>query len=168
MSHSSTPPDSERNGADSRDPALREAFQALKAEDRTRVPDAASMLARARAAADSTSSTGTPQSPNPDVVPLRRRGALRWGVPGLSVALAAAVATVLLMDRAATTPDADFERVVEAWSTTGGAWRSPTDDLLRPPGDELLRTVPRIGGGSSLSRDPRAPRPDGPERESPS
>ncbi|NNK62004.1 MAG: hypothetical protein HKO98_02260, partial [Gemmatimonadetes bacterium] len=80
MSHSSTPPDSERNGADSRDPALREAFQALKAEDRTRVPDAASMLARARAAADSpdaaaeavlsatdtgTSSTGTPQSPNP-------------------------------------------------------------------------------------------------------
>jgi hypothetical protein len=131
------------------------------------------MVSRARTSAATDaghSGTAAPSesTEDADVVPLRRRRTLRWGVPGLSVALAAAVATVMLMDREAATPDADFERVVEAWSSTGGAWRSPTDDLLRMPGDELLRTVPRIGGGSPLSPDPRAPRRDGVERESPS
>ena len=152
------------------DSELRDAFQELRRAERAAAPDAAAMLASARTAAEADAPDATVADAG-EAIPLAgRRRRMHWAIPGVSVALAAALATLLLVDRDVAidgSADAEFERVVEAWSTTGGTWRSPTDDLLRLPGDELLRTVPRIGG-SSLPTDPRAPRPDRPERESPS
>lgn len=155
---------------------LRDAFARLREHDRARAPDAASMLARARAeaaglAAEHGDAAGRAEID--DLAAARRdrvRGRrLRWGVPGISVALAAGLAAVLLLGPGAD-DDAQFDRVVQAWAETGGAWRAPTDDLLRMPGDEILRTVPRIGGARPTTprEQPDAPPLDGPGRESPS
>ncbi len=142
--------------SDDRD--LREVFARLREADAARTPDAATLLARARAQARAQAErTGTH-----DLESARRsarRRTLRWGVPGVSVALAAGLAAVLLV-RGGGDEDAAFDDVVQAWAETGGTWRSPTDDLLRMPGDELLRTVPRIGG----ARPPTPREPDAPSR----
>lgn len=137
--------------SDDRD--LREAFGRLRDADASRTPDAAILLARARAQAD------RPDAPELESARRRRawRRGLRWGVPGVSVALAAGLAAVLLVPGGGD-EDAAFDQAVQAWAETGGSWRSPTDDLLRMPGDELLRTVPRIGGTRpSTPREPDAP-----------
>lgn len=154
---------------------LRDAFARLREHDRGRTPDAAAMLARARAEASGLAAEhgDAGRSGGDDLAAARRdrsRGRhLRWGVPGISVALAAGLAAVLLLGPGAD-EDAQFDRVVQAWAETGGAWRAPTDDLLRMPGDEILRTVPRIGGARPTTprEQPDAPPLDGAGRESPS
>lgn len=130
---------------------LLEAFEQLRADDRRRTPDAEAMFARARSeAAASAGRDGVVGSPPSGWTGRARRASrLRWAVPGIGVAMAAAVAALLLVDPA--DDGADFDRVVEAWGQTGGSWRAPTDELLRMPGDELLRGLPRIGGLPSLS-----------------
>lgn len=143
--------------SDDRD--LREAFGRLRDADASRTPEAAILLARARAQAQARSEADRPDAPDFESARRRRawRRGLRWGVPGVSVALAAGLAAVLLV-RGGGDEDAAFDEAVQAWAETGGSWRSPTDDLLRMPGDELLRTVPRIGGTRpSTPREPDAP-----------
>lgn len=144
---------------------LHEAFAALRESDDTRTPDSGSVMARARAEAARVRQSDERADPSSPAAPARRR--LNWAVPGLSVAMAAAVATLILVDRH--DEGADFDRVVEAWVESGAGWSAPTDDLLRMPGDEILRTVPRIGGiPSPLPPETDAPPVDGPGRESPS
>jgi hypothetical protein len=142
------------------DPELERAFQAMRAEDRLHTPDVARMLARARA--DAARAT-----PMPPPHPFRRRSWIRWGIPGVSVALAAALAAILLTGGEEPPVD-DFDRVVLAYVESSASWHSPTDALLRVPGDEMLRTVPRVGARRPPPRDPNAPPPDGLELESPS
>lgn len=151
---------------------LRDAFARLRELDRDRTPDAAAMLARARTEAERLVDAG--ERPGGDDLADARRGRARrrglpWGWPGLSVALAAGLAAVLLVASGGD-DDADFDRVVQAWAETGGAWRAPTDGLLRMPGDEILRTVPRIGAvrPTTPRETPDASPLDGPGRESPS
>jgi hypothetical protein len=79
---------------------------------------------------------------------------MAWG-GGL---LAAAAAAVLLLVGLPDTSDSDFVRVVEGYSANpaAGAWKSPTDGLLRLPGDDVLTTIP----GIRTSRWRVAPRPN--------
>lgn len=135
---------------------LVDAFKRLRADDLRRTPDAADVLARARREVDAVnprpeigSATAAPGGAGHAVVAGRvarpgRTGRRRWAVPGLGIAMAAAIAAILLVNSGDDT--GDFDRVVEAWSETGGSWQAPTDGLLRMPGDELLRAMPRIGG----------------------
>jgi len=69
---------------------------------------------------------------------------LAWG----GSLLAAACAATLLFIQLPESPDAEFERVVQSFSSdpASGAWISPTDALLDLPGAEILSTVPSIGG----------------------
>jgi hypothetical protein len=149
---------------ESEDQDLEQAFAQLRAHDHRRVPDAAEILARAKTEVARTAAEGSRAA---DVVSLRspesgdlsrKRGRVwvRWGVPGLSVALAAALATVLLMERDSEA-DLAFDQVLAAYVETHVGLRSPTDALLRLPGDELLRTVPHIGLQRPASRDPESP-----------
>jgi hypothetical protein len=121
---------------DDLDRALRERFQALRAEDARRAPDFADLLARAQA---------------PEAIPIARprRGrpparALRWTLAAGALA-AAAIAGILAVPRDA---HDDFETLVRTFSSQvgSGLWRSPTDGLLEVPGIELVRSVPAIGG----------------------
>lgn len=133
---------------------LQQAFAHLRAQDHRRAPRASDMLSRAKAevaAADVVQS-----SESGDRSPKTRKAWVRWGVPGLSVALAAALATILLMERDS---DADvaFDRVLASYVETHASLRSPTDALLRLPGDEILRTVPRINVQRPVSRDSESP-----------
>jgi len=61
--------------------------------------------------------------------------------------LAAACATFALLIQVPDNPDAEFERVVQSFSSdpASGGWKSPTDALLDLPGAEILSTVPSIG-----------------------
>ncbi len=127
-----------------RDPELESAFQALKSDDRRRTPDVVTMLARARG--EAARHTTAP-------LPFRRRGWVRWGISGMSVAMAAALAAILLT-RGDTAPVDDFDRVVLAYLESSSTWHSPTDALLRVPGDEMIRTVPRVGARRPSPRDP--------------
>ena len=149
-----------RRSTDDRD--LERAFARLRAHDEAHRPDAADVLARARAEADRLRATASDESPADEFTAARRRRRLGWGLPGLGAALAAAAAGLLLLDSGpGTDGDADFERVVEAWTTTGGAWRSPTDPLLRTPGDRILRTVPRLEGLRLPAPNLDSPPPEG-------
>jgi hypothetical protein len=144
-----------------RDDELREAFQALRAEEHQarRAPEFGSMLveAKRRAAA------------RPQLQVVRggsRRRLFRLGA-WASAAVAAGVAAVLLIDRSPSGDD-DFARLVASYSTetAAGTWSSPTSSLLDAPGMDLMRSVPSIGS-PLLGIDPSTlpPRPTSPPEE---
>jgi hypothetical protein len=142
---------------ESEDQDLDQAFAQLRAHDRRRVPDAADVLARAKAEVARAAESEPLRSPQSgDLSRKRDRGWVRWGVPGFSVALAAALAALLLVERDSEA-DRAFDQVLASYVETHASLRSPTDALLRLPGDELLRTVPRIGIGRPASRNPENP-----------
>ena len=129
---------------------LRELFQELREEDRVRAPDFQDMLARVQeevSGHDSSSDVRElhPQADLLDKTVAKRRitRRLAWG----GSLLAAACATTLLLIQLPNSPDAEFERVVQSFSSdpASGAWRSPTDALLDLPGAEFLSTIPSIG-----------------------
>ena len=63
-------------------------------------------------------------------------------VAALGLAMAAGVGALhWLRPRPAPLPE-------EAAIVRLSSWRAPTDSLLRAPGDELLRSVPRLGESS--------------------
>ena len=130
---------------------LRELFQELREEDRAQAPDFQEMMARVRRGEiplpilHRTSWKCRPGlSPTAGWRPSpRMMRRLAWGG---SVLAAACAATVLLI-QFPNNPDAEFERVVQSFSSdpASGAWRSPTDALLDLPGGEILSTIPSIG-----------------------
>ena len=122
---------------DDRDPMsddrdLRARFSALRDAETARAPDFTTMVAHARAA---------------------RRAPRWWRVSGVAGGLVAAAAAALVL----VMPDEDreFDALVTSFAMTS-EWTSPTDGLLRSPGDDLLRTVPGIGPttASPTSGDP--------------
>lgn len=129
---------------------LRELFQELREEDRAQAPDFQEMMARVR-------EERSLSHPSSDILEMpsrtephgrlaakpRMMRRLAWGG---SVLAAACAATVLLI-QFPNNPDAEFERVVQSFSSdpASGAWRSPTDALLDLPGGEILSTIPSIG-----------------------
>ena len=137
------------------DQRLGQRFEELRAESRGpgAAPDFASMMAEAKrqaaeapaleVAAGSSGSTDA----DPRRAGIRSHG--RWArlAGWASVAAAAAVAGLMVMDRAPSA-DQEFERLVAAYSAEpgGAAWRSPTSGLLNVPGIDLTRSVPSIGG----------------------
>jgi hypothetical protein len=128
------------------DDEIRARFQGLKRDvEQGGVPDFREMVARARAEAP------------PDAAPERRRWLIAGGWAG--AAAAAAVAGVLLT-RGPSAEDLEFERMVAAYA----AWSSPTDALLEVPGNEMLSSVPSLGGlpGLALPALPAVPDLDGP------
>ena len=140
---------------------LEQAFAHLRAQDHRRAPRASDVLARAKAeilaAGAEVAADDALRSPESgDLSPKRRKAWVRWGVPGLSVALAAALATILLVERDSAA-DVAFDRVLASYVETHASLRSPTDALLRLPGDEILRTVPRIQVQRPVSRDSESP-----------
>jgi len=103
---------------------LRAAFAELCAQDGARAPDVEAMLRGAFT-----------------------RRAVPWRFRHVAIPLAAAAAlAVLVLARAPDATDTRFREAVIAWSSDPalGAWRSPTDFLLAVPGQELLRTTPRV------------------------
>ena len=66
----------------------------------------------------------------------RRPSRVRWAVAS-ACAAAAVVVTMILVHRRTTQ---DF-----AAATQLAAWRSPTAALLRVPGEDILRVVPKVG-----------------------
>ncbi len=127
---------SEHHPNDHTDITLQREFDALRAADRARTPDFATMAARARAIADATPPVVVATS-----APIRgwRASPLAWAVPALA---AAGLAAVLLMPRQ--NADAEFETLVSDWSRTSASIRTPTDELLALPGDEYLRATPML------------------------
>jgi hypothetical protein len=126
----------EHHPHDDTDIALQREFDALRAADRARAPDFATMAARARAMADA-----APPVIVTSATPIRRwqSSPLAWAVPALA---AAGLAAVLLMPRQ--NADAEFETLVSDWSRTSASIRTPTDELLALPGDQYLRTTPML------------------------
>ena len=100
---------------------LREDFQALRRDAAGRMPSFASTVLAARA---------------------RRTASGGWVVAAAAVIVVAvaAVALVVPVPRRGVR-DGRALRV----DLTTVRWRAPTDFLLTLPGDELLRTVPRLG-----------------------
>ena len=134
------------------DDRLKEEFEGLRAETRRSrsVPDFASMMAEAKRQAQEVPAQEVPAL---EVVAggagesraRPRRRFVRVGA-WATAAVAAAVATLILVDRGPSGDD-DFERLVAAYTseTVEGAWSSPTSSLLDVPGMDLMRSVPSIG-----------------------
>lgn len=131
---------------------LRELFHRLREEEKGEVPDFQALMARVR---NEASSAGA--EPPPRRTGGRRRG---WRVAGTGALLAAAAAAaVLLVPRSPEGSDAAFVRAVQTLSADPamGAWKSPTDALLRLPGDKILSTVPSVDPGHwPLDPEPRS------------
>jgi hypothetical protein len=132
-----------------REQELRELFLDLQVHDRERAPDFETLMARAR---EDASRSGLAIHPPPRVT-RRLPRKLAWS----GSLIAAAATAVLLLVQISSTSNSEFERVVRAFSSdpASGAWRSPTDALLRVPGAEMLSTVPSI----TSSRWLQEPRP---------
>ncbi len=148
------------------DDLLREAFQELRRDvvRRGAVPDVRAMLERARPDGERANlgrpaaAVASEREADRDVPAWARRSA--W----ISVAAAAAVVALVLLDGGSSRADREFDRLVSAYATdlSAGAWRSPTDALLRTPGIDL-GAVPSFG--SSLGAFP--PRADVPPASDP-
>jgi hypothetical protein len=135
---------------------LRKLFQELRSQDLRQAPEFRESMADALGR--------EVHRPRPTPEKESRHPGLRWASSaslrllwkgGL---LAAAAAAILLLARSPGTSDAEFERVVRAYvaDPAAGAWRSPTDDLLKLPGLDLLSSVPSLGDkGWPGSREPR-------------
>jgi len=130
---------------------LRQLFQVMKALDQARTPDFGAMLRRARAregTADPAPREAEGWAPGRGGWGRRWERAWGWRRTGWAGGLLAAAAVAgLLLVRSPGTSDAEFERVVRAFTTdpAGGAWRSPTDGLLELPGKKMLSTRPSVG-----------------------
>jgi hypothetical protein len=117
------------------DTELRARFQAQRRVDASEAPAFAALLARTQAeAAHAPTVMATPRG--------RLRRAFYWS----GLAAAAAIGTLLALPRAAS-DQAAFERAVRVYHSAPamGAWRSPTDALLKVPGSQLISTVPSVG-----------------------
>jgi hypothetical protein len=152
------------------DQQLRDAFEALKSENRRAgaTPDFGEMMARARAEAEAAAGKDAPRSP--EVTPLRGTGGAPLAAPPLGrswrvrarqwvpLAAAAAVAAIFAWN-GTSSADREFERLVATYTTdlAGSATASPTDGLLRTPGLDL-GAVPSFSG--SLRGLGTRPRPD--------
>lgn len=122
------------------DPDLRELFQELRARDERKAPAFRDMVAGIRKEA-----LEGKDGEGPERLRHRRvRHRVAWG--GTLLAAASAAILLLLPNRGAS--DAAFEAAVHSYATSsaGGAWRSPTDALLKVPGSEVLTTLPSLGG----------------------
>lgn len=156
----------DRKESDIGDAALRDEFRRLRTEvEADRVPDFNAMMARAKeevaarpalevvaGGGGDSSSTGIGVRDDERT----RRRIVRIG-GWVSLATAAAAAGILLIGTPGTSEaDAEFERLIVAYSTdaAAGAWRSPTANLLRTPGVDL-GAVPSVG--SALPTTPRSP-----------
>jgi len=134
------------------DRRLRARFQELRDSDLNRAPDFEQIMSGPK---------GTILLPEERLA----EGPSAWArAPWKRVALtggllAAAAAAGLIFMELPNRSQARFEEVVKAFSSDPalGAWRSPTDGLLRMPGPELLSTRPTLGDPRlvvSLSADP--------------
>lgn len=136
------------------DDRIRAGFAAMRADasGEGAVPDFDDMISRARQVpAQEHEASVTRLTP--------RRRAFQIG-GWVSLAAAAAVAGLLLVDPGISDEDAEFERLVAAYSTTAAtAFHSPTSGLLRTPGLDL-GSVPSIGQG--VRGMDRPPASDGP------
>ncbi len=110
------------------DRELRERFAALRRQDQERAGEYATFLRRAPRRATATRSTST-----------RATGTRAWAASGATVSLVLALfAAWLFMGRSARIASGSRQASITEW-------KSPTDFLLRTPGEEVLRNVPRIG-----------------------
>lgn len=130
------------------DERLRERFQALRAETRgsADTPDFDSMMDEAmRRTGERRGLEVVAGGASKGRSPGRRR--LMRASAWTSAALAAAVAGLLIVDRAPSGEE-DFERLVATYANElgGTTWSSPTSGLLEVPGSGLMRSVPSIGG----------------------
>jgi hypothetical protein len=119
------------------DPELRARFQELRRLDAGRAPSFAGAMARAQAEIDAA----------PGRAPLgARRVTLRRYRWAGGLAAAAAIAALIMIPRVRSNEDA-FVQAVQSFQTDPalGAWRSPTDGLLKLPGNQLISTIPRVG-----------------------
>ena len=145
------------------DDDLRSAYRSLEEETRSnRVPDFQAMMAKAREEAG---------APDLGVVqggaarrPRGRRAV--WAAGWATTALAAALAGVIFTAGGPSEGDAEFELLVASYSANpaGGAWSSPTSELMDVPGMELVRTMPSLGGmirGVELGERPDPPGSEG-------
>lgn len=114
------------------DDDLREAFAALRGVDAAAAPSYDDVIARAQAAAQ-----GTPAPLLPS-----------------ALAAAAVLAALVLGIAVRWTPQPSPP------PPALGAWRAPTDFLLRTPGSEILGSVPRFGLHASLLAPDGAARPE--------
>ncbi len=128
---------------------LKRLFQEMKALDQARAPGFARMMERIEGQLGEGRGA---EAPGPSTASLRGSGPSgarpRWHRLGWAGGLlAAAAVSGLLLARAPTASEAEFEQAVRAFSAdpAGGAWRSPTDGLLSLPGQEMLTTLPSIG-----------------------
>jgi len=123
------------------DPDLRALFQALRRADEDLVPPFSRVMEAGTVATEEPSPPGA--GTRAAGRPLRRRLALSG-----TLLAAAAAAIVLLLPRSRVS-EAEFESAVRTYTTSpaGGAWRSPTDALLKLPGNRVLSTLPSLGGG---------------------
>jgi hypothetical protein len=137
------------------DQDLRGLFGDLQASEEERVPDFRTLMDRVKADAAESGLDYHSDRKRYRV----SRGRIAWG----GSMLAAAAAAVLIFVQASGTSDAEFVRVVEAYSAdpASGAWTSPTEGLLVLPGKDILSTVPSIGTNGWLS----GPRSDTPRNE---
>lgn len=137
-----------------KDRDLRELFQELRREDLQRTPAFQESMAEAREGAAASGPLSSRTSPAPAGSRVSRGPWRILAAPGTPLRLlwkggllAAAAVAALLLVRSPGTSEAEFERVVRTFSTdpATGAWKSPTDDLLKLPGLNLLSSVPSLG-----------------------
>ena len=120
---------------------LRALFAAQREDDAGHAPAFADTMARAQEEVVRTRvGAGTGHAAH---VRRMRRHRLEW-LGGL--AAAAAIAALIVVPRLRDGGDA-FEQAVRTFQNDPalGAWQSPTDGLLKLPGDGLLTTIPAIG-----------------------
>lgn len=138
--------------------ALRERFQALRAEDRRGAPDVAAMLERARAEID-TSRALLGERPEPldslskldEPVEVISFPPSRVRLPLLVGTLAAAAFAGLMFIGQGTTDDFDMIVQQYAQGRSTGLWESPTAGLMDVPGMEFVRAMPSVGRGLGTS-----------------
>ena len=129
---------------DQEDQDLQGVFRDLQDQDRKKVPEFRTLMARARQEASGSEREIHLGSRWTRRLPRR----LAWG----GSLLATAAAAVLLLVQIPGASDSEFERVVNAFSAdpASGAWKSPTDALLDVPGVEILSTLPSLGSSRWL------------------
>jgi hypothetical protein len=122
---------------------LRRLFRELRSQEARAAPSFQDVMARARD--ELRQNREAPDSNLPGPSGERFRTVRSRLLAGGGLLAAAAVAALMLVGIPDAT-DRSFEEAVRSFSTNPalGAWRSPTQNLLRVPGMELLRTVPDI------------------------